>query len=112
MLQFRRQWTITTKNLKTTTDNQKGIFKLKSFKYTITDPVGIHARPAGVLVRKSDEFESSITVEDKGQKVDMSKLLALMNLDVKCGDTVTVKITGSDEEKAASEIENLFKEIL
>ena len=42
----------------------------------------------------------------------MSKLLALMNLDVKCGDTVTVKITGSDEEKAASEIENLFKEIL
>ena len=66
---------------------------MKSFKYTITDPVGIHARPAGVLVRKSDEFESNVTIEDNGQEVDMSKLLALMNLDVKCGDTVTVILT-------------------
>ena len=67
---------------------------MKSFEYTITDEVGIHARPAGLLVKESAEAK---------------KLMALMGLGVKKGDTVTVTVEGGDEETAAIKIEEFFK---
>lgn len=82
---------------------------MKSFTYTITDEVGIHARPAGLLVKKAKEFDSTITIEKGGKSVNASKLMALMGLGVKCGETVTVTAGGSDEEKAAAELEEFFK---
>lgn len=85
---------------------------MKTFDYKITDPVGIHARPAGVLVRNAESFESKITIEAKGKEVDMKKLLALMELGIKFGDTVTVKISGPDEDTAIEKFETLFKETL
>ncbi len=82
---------------------------MKSFTYTITDEVGIHARPAGLFVKKAKEFDSTITIEKGGKSVNASKLMALMGLGVKCGETVTVTAEGSDEEKAASALEEFFK---
>lgn len=82
---------------------------MKSFTYTITDEVGIHARPAGLLVKKAKEFDSTITIEKGGKSVNASKLMALMGLGVKCGETVIVTAEGSDEEKAASALEEFFK---
>lgn len=82
---------------------------MKSFTYTITDEVGIHARPAGLLVKKAKEFDSTITIEKGGKSVNASKLMVLMGLGVKCGETVTVTAEGSDEEKAAAELEEFFK---
>ncbi len=82
---------------------------MKSFTYTITDEVGIHARPAGLLVKKAKEFDSTITIEKGGRSVNASKLMALMGLGVKCGETVTVTAEGSDEEKASSALEEFFK---
>lgn len=78
---------------------------MREFTYTITDPVGIHARPAGLLVRQVKAYESKITVGFDGKEVDALKLMALMGLCVKKGDTVTVKVDGADEEKAAAELE-------
>ncbi len=82
---------------------------MKSFTYTIKDEVGIHARPAGLLVKKAKEFDSTITIEKGGKSVNASKLMALMGLGVKYGDTVTVKSEGSDEDKAAAAMEEFFK---
>ena len=82
---------------------------MKSFTYTITDEVGIHARPAGLIVKKAKEFDSTITIEKGGKSVNASKLMALIGLGVKCGETVTVTAEGSDEEKAASALEEFFK---
>ena len=82
---------------------------MKSFTYTITDEVGIHARPAGLLVKKAKEFDSTITIEKDGKSVNASKLMALMGLGVKCGETVTVTAEGSDEEKAAADLEEFFR---
>lgn len=82
---------------------------MKSFTYTIKDEVGIHARPAGLLVKKAKEFDSTITVEKDGKLVNASKLMALMGLGVKCGDTVTVKAEGSDEDNAVAAMEEFFK---
>lgn len=85
---------------------------MKTFTYTIKDEVGIHARPAGLLAKKAKEFESAITIEKSGKSASATKLMALMGLGVKCGDTVTVTVEGADEERAASEMEKFFSENL
>ena len=55
---------------------------MKEFKYVVTDNEGIHARPAGELVKLVKGFESTISIEKEGKKVDCRKLLALMGLGV------------------------------
>ena len=82
---------------------------MKSFVYTITDPVGLHARPAGLLVKEVKKYASMVMVK-KGEKAsDAKKLMMLMGLGVKCGDEITVEVTGADEETAAAELEAFFK---
>ncbi len=85
---------------------------MKEFTYTITDPVGIHARPAGLLAKKAREFESVITIDKNGKSAAATKLMALMGLSIKCGETVTVTVDGADEEKASAEMEKFFSENL
>lgn len=85
---------------------------MKTFSYTITDEIGLHARPAGLLVKAAKEFSSEITIEKNGKSAGASKLMMLMGLGVKQGDTVTVTINGSDEEEAAKAMEKFFKENL
>ena len=85
---------------------------MKEFKYVVTDNEGIHARPAGELVKLVKGFESKITIEKDGKTVECRKLLALMGLGVKCGETVTVTVEGADEEKAAAAMEKFFSENL
>jgi phosphocarrier protein len=82
---------------------------MKTFEYTITDPVGIHARPAGILVKKVKEFASTVTIAKGEKSVNALKLMALMGLGIKQGDKITVTVEGDDEEKAAAEIEAFLK---
>lgn len=85
---------------------------MKSFEYTITDPVGIHARPAGMLVKEVKNYASSVTIVKGDKKADARKLIILMSLGVKCGETVTVEVEGADEEAAVASLETFFKENL
>ena len=55
---------------------------MKSFHYVITDEVGIHARPAGMLVKEAKKYESSVMIVKGGKKVDAKKLMILMGLGV------------------------------
>ena len=82
---------------------------MKSFEYTITDPVGIHARPAGVLVKEIKKYGSTVTVRKGEKAVNALKLMALMGMGIKQGDTIRVDVEGADEENAAAEIEAFFK---
>ena len=81
---------------------------MKEISYVINDPNGIHARPAGLLVKALKSFESSVTVFKGDKSVDMKKLLALMGMGIKQGDSITVRIEGADEKKCA---EALLKEL-
>lgn len=85
---------------------------MKEFNYTITDEVGIHARPAGMLAKKAKAFESSVTIAKGEKEAALTKLMAVMALGVKHGDTVTVKAEGADEEAAIAEIKKFFEENL
>ena len=82
---------------------------MKSFEYTITDPVGIHARPAGILVKEIKKYASTVTVIKGEKEVNALKLMALMGMGIKQGDTVKVTIDGVDEDAAAAAIEEFFK---
>lgn len=85
---------------------------MKSFDYTITDEIGIHARPAGILAKKAKEYASRITITKGGKTAEAQKLMAVMSLGVKKGETVTVSAEGEDEEKAVADMETIFKENL
>lgn len=69
---------------------------MKRFTYTITDPVGIHARPAGILVKEVKKYQSVVTVSNDNGSANAGKLMALMRLGIKCGDTVTLMQGGSE----------------
>ena len=65
---------------------------MKEFTYTIKEPVGIHARPAGMLAKEAKSCQSTVTIVDKnGKSVDATRLMALMGMGIKCGDTVTLR---------------------
>ncbi len=85
---------------------------MKSFQYTVTDPVGIHARPAGDLVKAVSQFASTVTIDKEGKTADAKRLMAVMALGVKQGMTITVTVEGDDEDAAASSIEQFFKDNL
>ena len=57
--------------------------KMKSFSYTVKDELGIHARPAGMLVKEVKNFQSKVTLEKDGKSVDASRLMAVMGMGVK-----------------------------
>lgn len=85
---------------------------MKTFNYVITDEVGIHARPAGLLVKEAKKFESQIIVKKADAQAEARKMMALMGLGIKCGDEITIEITGADEEAACTALETFFKENL
>ena len=86
---------------------------MKQFQYVITDPVGIHARTAGQLVKAAKALDSTVTVEKVGGKSSAAtKLMAVMGLGVKGGDTVTVTVEGGNEEASLQAMEQVFRENL
>ena len=86
---------------------------MKQFTYTITDPVGIHARPAGLLVKAVKALDSAVTIaKADGKSAGGAKLMALMGLGIKQGETVTVTLEGSSEEADAASLEQFFNDNL
>lgn len=86
---------------------------MKEFKYTITDPLGIHARPAGLLAKVAKGYaDTVVTVAKDGNTVKASQLMKLMGLGVKQGDEVTVAADGPAEEEAITAMEKFLKEHL
>ena len=85
---------------------------MRSFSYTVTDPVGIHARPAGLLAKEARRFVCEIKVEKGGARADAKRLIAVMGLAVKCGDEIKLTLDGADEDAAAEALEQFVKEHL
>ena len=83
---------------------------MKEFEFVVTDPQGIHSRPAGLLVKEAKKFESNISVFKGARKGDLKKIFTIMALGVKQGETIKVQVEGADEEQAASAVEAFLKE--
>jgi len=81
-----------------------------SFPYVLTDPMGLHARPAGQLVKEAKQYSSKITLTFGASTADAARMMAVMRLGTKGGDTVTVTVEGEDEALAAEAIRTFLKE--
>ena len=77
---------------------------MKTFDYTVKDELGIHARPAGLLVK--------VTIKKGEKEVDATRVMAVMALGVKQGETVTVNVDGADEDAAVAAMKAFFEKEL
>lgn len=83
---------------------------MQEFTLTIKDTLGIHARPAGILVKAAGGYASSITLHKDEKSADVKRLFSLMGLGVRHNDTVVLKVDGPDEAEALSTLGKLLEE--
>ena len=82
---------------------------MKQFTYTINDPLGIHARPAGLLAKEAKKFSSLRTITKGEQTKKLSQLMMLMSMGIKQGDVVTICAEGEDEDAAIVALKDFFE---
>ena len=85
---------------------------MKNFSYVITDEIGIHARPAGLLVKEAKKYASKVVIKANGKSAEATRLMAVMGMGVKCGQNVEVEVTGDDEDAAFEGMKAFFEENL
>lgn len=81
---------------------------MQTFMYTVKEPVGMHARHAGLIVREAKLYQSAITVENGERRADARHLMGLMTLCAHRGDVLKVTVEGVDEDVAALKMKALF----
>lgn len=84
---------------------------MQQFTYTIQDELGLHARPAGVLVKEAKKFKSDIIITNTGneKKADAKKIMGVMGLGAVHGVTIQITFTGEDEQAACEAISACLK---
>ncbi len=85
---------------------------MKSFEFEVKDELGIHVRPAGLLVKEAKKYESKIVIQKDDKQAEATKLMAVMAMGVKQGATVVVSAEGADEDVAIEGIKAFFEENL
>jgi phosphocarrier protein len=82
---------------------------MKSFSYVITSDIGIHARPAAMLVSEAKSVKSTVTLVVNGKSANAASILGLIGLGVKQGMDVRVQVEGEDEDMAAVKMAEFFR---
>lgn len=85
---------------------------MQKFDYTIQDKIGLHARPAGLLVKFVKQFKSDIKLEQNGKSASAKALMGVIGLGALCGSKITVTIEGEDEKETADALQKFMKENL
>ena len=85
---------------------------MKQFSYVVQDAMGIHARPAGQIVKLAKDLKGQITIEKDWNVVDAKRLLALMKLNVLQGEKITISAEGEQENEDLQRMEVFFRENL
>jgi len=74
---------------------------MKEIKYILTDPLGLHARPAGQLVKAAGKYKSDIQIGTPAKMVNAKRIIGVMALSMKQGHELVMTFNGEDEEEAA-----------
>ena len=77
----------------------------------LTNEVGLHARPAAVFSKAAAGFSADVTVAKGGQEANAKSIMAVLKLDVKKGDAVTIATEGADAEEALKELVTLLESL-
>ena len=79
-----------------------------SREVTITNTIGLHARPATFFIQKANAYKCTVWVEKEDRKVNAKSLLGVLSLGITKGMTVTLIADGSDENAALDALEELI----
>jgi phosphocarrier protein len=82
---------------------------MEQFIVKVKAEAGLHARPASQLVKKATEFSSSVQIEKEDKTVDAKRLLSIMMLNIKQGESIKVLVQGEDEKIAAAAIKDMIE---
>ena len=86
---------------------------MKQFTYTIKDPLGIHARPAGLLAKAAKAYaDTTITVTKDDNTVKATQLMKLMGMGISQGNEIVVTAEGPAEDEAVAAMQKFFEENL
>ena len=75
---------------------------------TITNSIGLHARPATFFIQKANAYKCTVWVEKEDRKVNAKSLLGVLSLGIAQGMTIELIADGSDENEALDGLENLI----
>ena len=78
-------------------------------KVKVKNKLGIHARPAAMLVRTASRFRSDIWLIKNGQMVNGKSIMSVMSLAAEPGSEITIRAEGEDEQQAVEKIVTLFE---
>ena len=85
---------------------------MRTLQLSVTDPVGLHARPAALFVKACNQFTASIrirNVTESGAWVNAKSILSLLTAGVKQDDQIEIEADGIDEETAVARLEALVQ---
>ncbi|MBC8530961.1 HPr family phosphocarrier protein [Gehongia tenuis] len=82
---------------------------MKSFTYVITDPQGVHARPATELVQAAAKLQSAVTLKVGERSVSAKSIFAIMSLNIKKDTEIELILEGADECEGAKALEDILK---
>lgn len=77
-------------------------------EFTISNKLGMHARPAGLLVKEAGRFKSKISISKDGLEINGKSIMGVMLLAAECGSKIRVRAEGPDEKEAVEAIGQLF----
>lgn len=85
---------------------------MQEIKIVVKNPEGLRVRFAGILMEQIKKFNCTTMIGKNGQSVKATNLYRIIDLDVKCGDTVTVTTDGAQEIVAAEELQAVMEKYL
>ncbi|WP_342277704.1 HPr family phosphocarrier protein [Spiroplasma endosymbiont of Nephrotoma flavescens] len=83
---------------------------MSSFKAKITDPIGMHARPAAIVVKEASKYSSTIKIKVNGREGNLKSIMNIMALGVKTGTEVEIEAIGKDADVAIVGIKKAMKD--
>ncbi|MEA5136781.1 MAG: HPr family phosphocarrier protein [Candidatus Fimivivens sp.] len=83
---------------------------MKQISLALTNPVGLHARPAAQMVKAAAKFKSKITLEGNGRKADAKSIIMVLGMGLRQNDVITISAEGADEEAAIEILSELVKQ--
>jgi phosphocarrier protein len=78
-------------------------------EFQLVNKLGLHARPASLLVTTAEKFKSSIDVRNSsGEGGDAKKIMCVIVMAIECGQSLFITINGPDEKEAMAALEDLI----
>lgn len=82
---------------------------MAKYTATIIDPIGLHARPASIVVQEANKFESEFVITSGDKTANLKSIMSVMAMGVKTNEEITIEATGADSDKAIASIEEVMK---